>query len=123
MDLTENDKKTAVNRFRHAFEKALPEVARKLTADYPQLNVDEGGGISCLKRIFKTEVTDSYRILIDHWCSDEQDFVHHQSFWPYFDDKNSVRYTLHPDTPGFSDPSEMAQYCIDDFVKQSSSKL
>lgn len=120
MSLSQDEKKKAVNGFRHAFERALPEAARDISADFPHLSVDETVGISCLKRFFNTEVTDSYRILIDHRCSDEEDFVHHQSFWPYFDDKNTVRYTLDPDSPGFSDPSEMARFCIQDFVKQSS---
>ncbi len=120
MELSQDEKKKAVNRFRHEFEMVLPEVARQLSAENPRLIVDDGGGISYLKRTFKTEVTASYRILIDHWCSDEQNFVHHLSFWPYFDDKNRVRYTLEPDSPGFSDPSEMAAFCMNDFVKQSS---
>jgi hypothetical protein len=119
VDKSQEEKKKEVNRFRHEFDKSLFSAAKERAEVSPKLQVDDSGGIAFQTRYLKTEVTDTYRILIDHYCSIEQDFVHHLSFWPYFDEHNNVRYTRDPDNPGFSDPKQMAIYCIDEFVEIS----
>ncbi len=114
------ERKRKVNNFRFQFEKALAVSGRRLSAEYPLIEVSELGDVRMGTKHLRVEVTNSYRLIIKHFCSEEADCLYSITYWPYFEQNEQVRYTTNPDDPGFSDPSEFADHCLIQFIEINS---
>jgi hypothetical protein len=117
-DLSNEEKKKLVNNFRFNFERALADCANSRTPDLPELQSSDGD-ISYGTRHLKIEVTDNFRLLVNHFCSEEADCMYSQSYWPFFDEGDRLRYTTNPDSPGHSDPKALADECLEKFISES----
>ncbi|MGH7488347.1 MAG: hypothetical protein ACREMY_22535 [bacterium] len=112
VELTEH-RKGDLRRFRIAFTKALPLVARDRARECPGLEVSEHDDISFKNRQLRIESLWNYRLILEVFCTDLDYSI---SFWPYFDEMERVRYTVDPDNVGFSDPVEFARHCVSEFI-------